>query len=252
MHYPSFDVPVLGGGLLIAVIAIIHVVLAHGAVGGGIFMAIAERHARSTNDAILMRFLRQNTKFLILFAFGAGAITGVGIWFSIGVVAPRATSALIHMFVWAWAIEWVFFFVEIASGYVLHYGWDRLTPPQHEAVAWIYAFSAWMSLFIINGILGFMLSPGGLAAPGKFEFWSGLFNATSWPSLLLRTVSALAFAGLFCCVAVNMAGAFNKTQSYSREEREHIINYGARFLVPLALMLPLAVWWFAMVPPASR
>jgi len=33
MYYPHFDVPRLGGGLLIAIIAIVHVVIAHFAVG---------------------------------------------------------------------------------------------------------------------------------------------------------------------------------------------------------------------------
>jgi len=47
-----------------------------------------------------------------------GAVTGVGIWFTIGLIAPEATSNLIHTFVWVWAIEWVFFLVEAAmNGY---------------------------------------------------------------------------------------------------------------------------------------
>lgn len=246
MFYPPFDLPRLGGGMLIAGIAILHVVLAHGAVGGGIFTAIAAHQARRRGDAVLMRFVRHNARYLILVGFGLGAISGVGIWFSIGLAAPRATSNLIHSFVWAWAIEWVFFFVEIASGYVLYYGWDRLTTRQHQTVAWVYAGSAWMSLFIINAILSFMLSPNGQAVPGAFDFWTAFWNPTFVPSLLLRTVSSLALAGIFCCVAANMQRQFN------RDERRHIINFGAWFLVPLGLMLPLAWWWFARVPAASR
>ena len=31
-----------------------------------------------------------------------GAITGVGIWATIGLVSPHGTSALIHGYVWGW------------------------------------------------------------------------------------------------------------------------------------------------------
>ena len=89
-----------------------------------------------------------------------GAITGVGIWFTIGLVHPQATSSLINTFVWAWAIEWTFFFVEIAAAMVYYYGWDRLSARLHMAIGWIYVAAAWLSLVVINGILTYMLTPG--------------------------------------------------------------------------------------------
>ena len=147
MYYPQFELQTIGGGSLIAIVSIVHVFIAHFAVGAGIFNAVTETIARRRNDALLLGFLRYSSKFLILIPFVFGAVTGVGIWFSIAIVAPRATSLLIHNFVWGWATEWVFFFVEIAAGYVYYYTWNRLSPRRHLIVGWIYAVAAWLSLW---------------------------------------------------------------------------------------------------------
>lgn len=253
MEYPLFEVPNLGGGLLIAIVSIIHVVIAHFAVGGGIFMAVAHTLALRRGDELLLRYVKDHARFLILFAFVAGAVTGVGIWITIGLVSPPGTSRLIHNFVWAWAAEWCFFLIEIVAGYVYYYGFGRLTPRKQLATVWIYAVSAFFSLVIINGILTFMLTPSRWAEMARspdfnadFAFWLGMFNATYWPSLILRTVSALALAAIFVAVIVNLQ------PNYTQEERRRIINLGAYFMAPLALMAIVAPWYFAELPPASR
>jgi ABC-type thiamin/hydroxymethylpyrimidine transport system permease subunit len=43
-----------------------------------------------------------------------------------------------------------------------------MDPRIHQAVGWIYFGPAWLSLFPINGIIGFMLTPGAGVAAG---FW---------------------------------------------------------------------------------
>jgi mono/diheme cytochrome c family protein len=104
----------------------------------------------------------------------------------------------------------------------------------------IYAISAWMSLFIINGILTFMLTPGDWLVTRSF--WDGWLNPTFWPSLALRTISALAIAGIFVAVVANLDKTLN------REQRRHVIGEGSLFLVPLALMIPASAWFFAASP----
>ena len=156
MNYPVWDIP--AGGLLIAAIAIVHVFVSHFAVGGGLFLVLVERRARRDNDEALLGYVRQHSRFFILLTLVFGAITGVGIWFTIGLVHPQATSSLINTFVWGWAIEWTFFVTEIAAAMVYYYGWDRLDARTHERVGWVYAVSAWLSLVVINGILSFMLT----------------------------------------------------------------------------------------------
>ena len=224
MHYPIWEVPVLGGGMVIALVATIHVVIAHFAVGAGFFVAVSESRLARRPDPLLRDFLRRFAAFLILFSFVAGALTGVGIWLSIGLVSPRATSALIHTYVWGWAAEWCLFVVEIAAGYCYYYGRGRLSPARLRAVAWIYAWSAWGSLFIINGIISFMLSPGDWVQTHKF--WDGFFNPTFWSSTLLRTISALSLAGIFVAIVANGCRA------YEREQARRIINQAAWFLAP--------------------
>lgn len=271
VDYPIFEVPRLGGGLLIAAVAIVHVVIAHFAVGAGIYNAVSETIALRRHDALLLAFIKRNSKFLILFAFVAGAVSGVGIWFAIGLVSPRATAILIRTFVWAWAIEWVFFAVEIVTGYVYYYSWDRMPPWRHAIVGWIYAAAAWLSLVLINTILTYMLSAGTWQT--THQFWGAFLDPTYWPSLILRTISGLAFAGLFALIVVNLqrsqvvAGSAEPDRqdivehgrdplwyagAFGRHQRARIVRYSAWYLVPIVLMLPAAAWWFHGVPPESR
>jgi cytochrome bd-type quinol oxidase subunit 1 len=192
MFYPQWEVPKIGGGMVIAAIATVHVFVAHFAVGAGLFIAWTEARMARRPDPILKDFLIRFGRFLVLLSFVFGALTGVGIWFAIGLAAPRATSILIHNFVWGWAAEWALFAVEIAAGYVYYYGFDRLSEGRRRAVAYIYAAAAWGSLVVINGILCFMLTPGKWLQ--THAFWDGFFNPTYWPSLVLRTISSMSLA----------------------------------------------------------
>src|SRR5512137_2274035 len=134
MNFPVWDPPLLGGGVLIAVVAILHVFVSHFAVGGGFFLVLTERRARRAGDAAWLGYVRGHSRVFALLTLVFGAISGVGIWWTIALVHPTATSALIHTFVWAWAIEWVFFFVEIGAALIYYYGWDRLDGPTHVKI----------------------------------------------------------------------------------------------------------------------
>ncbi len=240
MQYPTWEVPLLGGGMVIAIIATVHVMIAHFAVGAGIFSAVTEYRAYKYNRPVLQRFLQDFIRYLILISFILGALTGVGIWFSISLVGPEATSALIHQYVWGWATEWVFFIVEIVSGYMYYYTWGRIEPKKHILLGVIYAVSAYMSMVVINGILSFMLTPGGWVE--NKDFWIGFFNPSYWPSLFLRTISALSLAAIFVCIIVNFA------KGYTREERHEVITEAGRWLIPLILMIPFSLWFIESVP----
>ncbi|HVM59302.1 MAG TPA: c-type cytochrome [Verrucomicrobiae bacterium] len=194
MNYPFWDVPI-GYGLLMAVIAVVHVFVSHFAIGGGLFLVVTEQRARKTGDQPMLDYLAKLSKFFALTTLVFGALTGVGIWFIIGLLNPTATEALIHNYVWGWAIEWTFFVTEITAALLYYYGWQRLTPAAHLAIGWIYFAAAWLSLVIINGIITFMLTPGQWLVNG--EFWTGFFNPTYWPSLVMRTGVCIMLAGLY-------------------------------------------------------
>ena len=233
MNYPIWEIP--ASGLLIAGIAILHVFISHFAVGGGLFLVLAERKARRENDEAMLAYVRSHSRFFILLTLVLGAITGVGIWFTIGLVHPQATSSLILTWVWAWAIEWTFFFTEIVAAMVYYYGWDRLAPRTHLRVGWIYFWSAWASLFVINGILTYMLTPG--TWPATRGFVDGFFNPTFWPALAARTAAAVGLAGIYALFTSAFAG--------SAEVRARVARYAVvGWVLPMAVALPLTLVWY--------
>jgi cytochrome bd-type quinol oxidase subunit 1 len=115
MSYPLWEVPFLGGGLLIAIVAIVHVFISQFAVGGGLFLALASRKGYRAQDKLWLAYLKRHTKFFLLVSVLFGAVTGVGIWFTIALISPAGVSSLIRIFVWGWAIEWCFFLIEISA-----------------------------------------------------------------------------------------------------------------------------------------
>jgi mono/diheme cytochrome c family protein len=226
--------------MLIALVAVLHVFVSHFAVGGGFFLVTTERMARQEKDASLLDYCKRHSKFFALLTLVFGAISGVGIWFTIGLVSPEATSTLIHAFVWAWAIEWVFFFVEIAAAILYAKTWDSLPARDHMIVGWIYFVAAWMSLFVINGILTFMLTPGRWVETQNF--WDGIFNPTFWPSLVARTAVSAILAGIFGYITLP-----------KQDGREKVSRWAATWLIGGALVLPLSLWWyFSRIPLFSQ
>jgi len=254
MNFPVWDVPLLGGSLLIAVIAILHVFVAHFAVGGGLFLVWTEARAYRTGDEPLLRYVRAHSRFFVLLVLVFGAVSGVGIWWIIALVSPSATSTLIHSFVWAWAIEWVFFFVEIAAAFVYYYGWERLDRRTHLAVGWIYFAAAWLSLFVINGILTFMLTPGRWLMSHTLA--DGFFNPTMIPSLVIRTAVAIALAGLYALLTASRRGAWwraPETGGGDEALRRRVTRYAAGWLLVGAGVLPFAgAWYVSRIPDAAR
>jgi cytochrome bd-type quinol oxidase subunit 1 len=240
MNYPVWQLEFLGGGFLIAVIAIIHVYIAQFAVGGGLFLVLTEHLGRRNNDPGIIDYVRKHTKFFLLLTMVAGALTGVGIWFTISLLSPAATSVLIHSFVFGWATEWTFFVIEIVALFIYYYTFERLSVRNHLIIGWIYFGAAWMSLFVVNGIIGFMLTPG--AWLENNSFWSGFFNPTFWPSLFFRTFFSIIIAGLF--------GFLTASFLKDKELRTTMLRYSAKWLlVPFVLFLAASWWYKASLPP---
>jgi mono/diheme cytochrome c family protein len=240
MNFPVWDVS-FGAGLLIALVAILHVFVSHFAVGGGLFLVVTERRARRRGDTALLDWLKIHSKFFVLVTVVFGAISGVGIWFTIGLIGPTATSNLIHIYVWGWAIEWVFFFVEISAALLYLYGWEKLSPRLHMWYGWVYFVAAYASLVIINGIITFMLTSGHWVE--THGFWSGFFNPTYFPSLFVRTCIAFALAGVYALI----------TASVQKDAalKARIVKWSEAWILPSFVLLPLFVWWYIRSIPAG-
>ncbi len=239
MGYPFWDVPV-SYGVLMAAIAVLHVFVSHFAIGGGLYLVVSEQRARRSADAGRLEFLEKLSKFFALTTLVLGALTGVGIWFVIGLINPAGTEVLIHNFVWGWAIEWTFFVVEIVAALLYYYDWQRLAPTAHMAVGWIYFAFAWLSLVVINGILSFMLTPGRWLTTG--DFWDAFFNPTYWPSLVLRTGISLMLACLYALLVASKyaAGDF----------KARTVRYTSLWgLFGLSVTLICLYWYWRAIPP---
>jgi mono/diheme cytochrome c family protein len=242
MHYPFWDMP-FGYGILMAVISIVHVFISHFAIGGGFYLVITETTARDKSDSQTLGYLERLSKFFVLVTLVPGALTGVGIWFIIGLLNPAATELLIHNFVWGWAIEWTFFLVEIASAIIYYYTWKTVSARTHLLFGWIYFVAAWLSLVVINGIVAFMLTPGNWITTGNF--WDGFFNPTYWSQLVFRTGICIMLAGLY---AMLVASRYDPSPLKARLVRMNAI-WG---LIGIILMAPSFLWYRNSIPEAIR
>jgi mono/diheme cytochrome c family protein len=240
MDYPIWDLA-MGGGILIGLVAITHVWVSHFAIGGGLAIAITETLAVRRSDPAMRELAKRSSLMLILISTVFGAISGVGIWVTIGLVQPAATSALIHTYVWGWASEWGFFILEIVTALLYYATWEKVRPRTHLLIIWLYFFAAFMSLVIIQGILSFMLTPGRWLETGSF--WHGFFNPTYLPGLVLRTGICLFLAGAYM--------TFAALREREPTARARMVRLLASFQVVGALLAYGGYRWWEAALPAS-
>ncbi|MBI2190748.1 MAG: cytochrome ubiquinol oxidase subunit I [Planctomycetes bacterium] len=245
MSFPVWQVsPALNGSVLIGVVAVFHVFIALLAVGAGIFLPVTEYIARKQGRQDLLEFLRYHTRFFVVLTSVFGAVSGIGIWFTISLVHPAATTALIHKFVFAWGMEYAIFLVEITSLIFYYYGWEKMDASVHQKIGWIYAGSAFGSLFFINGILTYMLTPGQAAMTTVTDasFFQSFFNPGYGPSLIMRLLVALSLAGLFALfVAAKLP--------HESDLRTWLLRYSAQWLLPSYVLLGIGGLWYLWTVP---
>jgi cytochrome bd-type quinol oxidase subunit 1 len=258
VNYPFWDIPYLGSGWVIGIIAIFHVMISQFAVGGGLYLPMAERKAMRMAEGPLrdawLRQLASYSRFFLILTAVFGTVSGVGIWFAIGLTNPEATSTLIHNFVFGWAMEWVFFLVELTTIAVYYSTWGRIDPKLHLTVGWVYAVASACTLIIINGILTFMLTPGDtwLAVAGTgheaSKFWNAFFNPTYWPSLFLRTCVCCSLAGIWALITASRIDGDKQP-----ELKTSMVQWSVKWLVPSFMAMPfLMIWYYRMVPVSQR
>jgi hypothetical protein len=178
----------------------------------------------------------------------------VGIWFAIGLTHPEATSTLIHNFVFGWAMEWVFFIVELTTIAVYYSTWGSIDEKLHLIVGWVYSVASVFTLVIINGILTFMLTPGdtwlSVAGTGQeaSKFWYAFFNPTYWPSLFLRACVCCSLAGVWALITASRIDGDKQP-----ELKTSLVKWSVKWLVPSFVATPfLMIWYLAMVPASQR
>jgi len=245
MHYPWWYVSKLTGPMLIALIATTHVFVSMYAVGGGIYLAGETGYAYKVNNKSLLEYLRSQAMFFILLTVVFGAITGVGIWWTIGLTSPLATESLIHIFVFGWAMEYVFFVLEITSAFIFFYYWGRLEPKIHKTIGWIYAVSAWFSLVLITGITAFQLNIGSWT-PAK-GMWSAFFNPQTFPQIVARTGASLLLASLYVFLHASIK------LRHDNELRFLVGTKASKWGMAGAILVTLGgIWWYTNLPESGK
>ncbi|MBI5596393.1 MAG: cytochrome C [Elusimicrobia bacterium] len=226
---------------MLALIATFHMLPSHLATSAMWLSVYLEGKAYREERPELLEFVKKYSKFLLVFSYVFGSLSGVGIWFSATVAAPRGISGLIHNYVWGWATEWVFFLIEVAGIFLYTYSFDKVDRRTHLTVGWVFAAASWTTMVVIVGILTFMLTPGRWLATGGF--FDGFFNQTYWPQLLLRTTAMFALAAAF---AVLVAARLKD----ERARAEVVRAAGVTGLAGTLLGAACFAWYHASLPAA--
>lgn len=251
MDFPLFFLDHIGNRLLIAVVAILHVLINHPfAVGGYPILVFIEWLGMRRNDRTIDEVARKITFVFFIVTTTVGAITGVGIWLVTGLISPFAIGSLLRVFFFAWAFEWIIFIIEI--GLILAYFllWEKWREGRkkqlHLRLGILLSIFSWITMAIITGILGFMMDPGNWQAMepvGPKNFFSAMFNPIYLPQLAFRTTYALVTGGLLVWA---LLACFTPKKS---DIRADLIQRIALFIL---VCLPLAylsiIWYWQVVP----
>jgi cytochrome bd-type quinol oxidase subunit 1 len=241
--YPVWEVPVLTAGWIIALMASFHILPSHLSVSAMWFNLYIESKAYREKRPELLEFVKKYILMLLVFAYVFGSLSGVGIWFSIMVVSPRATSGLIHNYVWGWATEWVFFIIEVIGIFVYYYTFSKISQRAHIILGWIFAISSWITMIIITGIISFQLSPG--LWPKTGNFFDGFFNRTYFPQLFLRTFLMFSLAAIY---AITVAGKVKNS-----EVRKEVVKKASVLgVVSFILTFPMLIIYIASLPEYAK
>ncbi|MCA0302776.1 MAG: cytochrome c [Proteobacteria bacterium] len=248
MDFPVFHLDILGNRALVAIIAILHVLVNHGlAVGLMPLIALMEWHGVRKNDP---RW--DNLAYRILFvAFiittTVGALTGVGIWFSVSLVNPYSIGSLIRVFFWAWFVEWLVFITEVCLILAYTLTWKKWASGEakrrHVRLGFALATFSWITMAIIVSILGFMMDPGNWLSENTLL--AGFTNPIYLPQLAFRTPLAAAMAGI---VALFLVPFFVDRHDPFRLEASRAIALWTLIASPFVL---LGGWWYYSVIPGT-
>ena len=208
MEFPLWHFPLIGDGMAIGVVAVVHVIISHGVAIGSVFMlAVAERLAHKRGIPGSEYVTRRIMRALVVVVTGAGAISGVGIWFTITALAPSGAGTLVRLYFWPWFFEWLVFMAEVAGLLFLFYKWDSWSGTRRAYRArfmFLYAFFGTLSTPLITGILASMLTPGGWYRGGGAL--SGFFNPGFLPQTALRLGLAYGMGAAFIAAALLLSG----------------------------------------------
>ena len=246
MDFPLFYLDVIGNRLLMAIIAITHVLINHPfAVGAWPLITLLEWWGFKRGDKQWDHLAYRITFVLFIVTTTVGALTGVGIWFTAALIAPFGIGTLLRIFFWAWFIEWLVFVTEVGLVLMYYLLWKRWAEGRmkklHIAVGVALSVFSWFTMAIIVGILGFMM---GIGDWGTFrDLGSAFFNPIYAPQLVFRTAFAMVTAGLLVWF---LTFFFTKK---NQDLRNRIVGFVSRWVLAWTpIWIVGAVWYWSVVP----
>lgn len=243
--FPTWYEAGLGSGWVVGIIATVHVLFSHTAVGAALFFTYLATVAHRNDRPELLAYIKRYGLFLLVFSYVLGSITGPGIWYSTTVASPRGISALIHNFVWGWSAEWVFFVIEVAGVYSMVYLVGKVDGRTYMKIAWIFGGASLTTMLIIVGILSFMMWPGTDAYMEKGGYLYGYYGANQFAQLAMR----MAFMFTMTAVVGGIVVSGMKTDALKREMARKLALLG---LVSAAAGFALLNWYMATLPPYAE
>lgn len=184
--YPLFYFPEIGSAWLMGITGAIHIMASHTSVGAALLFVFLAHKAYKEDRPELYEYMRKYGMFLLIFSYVVGSITGPGIWNTATVASPRGISALIHNFVWVWATEWVFFIVEVIGVFVLVYTIGKIDRKTHLKITYMFALASVSTLFLIIGIISFMMWPGSDVWYQTGSASDAFFGINTFPHMFIR------------------------------------------------------------------
>ena len=248
MQFPPYQFPILGNGMMIGLNAVIHVFFSHGfAIGVFGMIAISEYIGYRRDSPEWTAFSHDLLKFAAILITGIGAVTGVGIWFTIGTMEPRGTAEMLRIFFWPWFLEWIAFTAEVIVLVIYYYsweGWASKNRRRHVIMAFLYMAIGAFAALAVTGILGFMLTPDGW--PWNGSFWGAFFNPTFFPQLIMRIAMGYVLGTLVTIAFL----VFTKREIPFRGEA--LAFFGKVVLISGIIAVVFAAWYFYNVPEPFR
>ncbi len=247
MYYPWLDVPILTAPMLIAIAASISATILHFAVGGGILIARENSRALRDGDKAYREYVKRFLDFFFKSAIALGVISGIGAWFTIGVVSPLAAEILVKTFPFAIASGLCFLFLALVSGMTLYHHWDKHTPSASRITGWSLAVALVGVLITTTCVTSFMLNTAGLIKDWEStrSFWDAVLNVQFLPQLFARLGAALVISA--CFILLHAAVFENNAEIRERVTRRMV----APAFFGLFLTLVGVCGWLAFLPESG-
>jgi len=256
MDIPLFHLDWLNNRMLIALIATIHALINHSLAVGFVPLVVWLENKGVINsgshevtdlkwDKMVYRMMW--TAFIITTTIGA--MTGVGIWFSVSLVSPNSIASLIRVFYFAWFVEWTVFVTEVVLIMIYFLTWKKANSSikaktRHIKFGWYLSLFSWITMAIIVSILGFMMDPGNWLK--EKSLLNGFDNPLYLPQLLYRTPLAMVLGG---CFGLFLSAIFTKKGEPNRLIVFRSISKWILLWLPFAIAG--AIYYYHFIPTAN-